>query len=270
MLKILSDVEALTIEIRTAGDYVRHLKAAQPGDSEAIAAAVAALLEAKAAYTAATGQPYDLPKGKSKKKSVAAAVSSHGSERQDVDITRQTATVSVNDPAWSLVNNTALDALAAKASAAQLGYYGEARQHSNCCWDRVMLKALRNPASSSSSDKPGKVRPQTPLVHHSYFVRTTAVEVIVRRWAAATEPEERAGTMIGPKKRPRRRVVVVGAGLDTLPLRLMEAWQQQRQPASSTNACSSSNEEAADGASIEADPLAKARHDDIVFIEVAH
>lgn len=270
MLKILSDIEALTIEIRTAGDYVRHLKATQPGDSEAIAAAVAALLEAKAAYTAATGQPYDLPKGKSKKKSVAAAVSSHGSESQEVDITRQTATASIKAPAWSLVNNTALDALAAKASAAQLGYYGEARQHSNHCWDRVMLNALRNPASSSSGDKPEKVRPQTPLVHHSYFVRTAAVEVIARRWAAATEPAELPGCVIGPKKRLRRRVIIVGAGLDTLPLRLMEAWQQQRRPASSTNACYSSNEEAANGASIEADPLVKARHDDIVFIEVSH
>ena len=268
-----SDLEALVTEIRTAGDHVRHLKATQPSDTEAIAAALTTLLEAKAAYSAAAGQPYDLPKSKSKKKQVTAALHSHDGKGQQVEggTTRQTR-VSGDAPAWSLVNNTALDALAAKASAAQMGYYGEARQQNVHCWDRAMLHALRNPTTgdSGSENKLGKVRPQTPLVHHSYFVRTTAVEAIVRRWAAATEPVDKTGSVIGQmRRRPRRRIIIVGAGLDTMPLRLLQAWQQQGpSTAKSAEACSSSNKEAANTASAEADSLANARHDDIDFIEV--
>jgi hypothetical protein len=64
-------------------------------------------------------------------------------------------------------------------------------------------------------------------VHHSYFVRATAVEAVVRRWAAATAPPvARPGSPTGPRPpQPRRRVVVLGAGLDTLPLRLLRAWR---------------------------------------------
>lgn len=81
-------LEKLQQEIAALGETVKSLKTADPVDKDAIAAAVASLLEAKKTYAANNdgigfdGQPYEEPMTKAQKKAKAKADQEAASSKQ--------------------------------------------------------------------------------------------------------------------------------------------------------------------------------------------
>ena len=105
------------------------------------------------------------------------------------------------------VQRTAVNALTAKAGAAAKGYFGHHTTHQK--WFDLMIK------HDSATTK--KVPRQSPLVHRAYFYRSAAIEKLVQRWLHETV------------KGRERQILVLGAGLDPLAFRILEAKAEDRE-----------------------------------------
>ena len=105
------------------------------------------------------------------------------------------------------VQRTAVSALTAKAGAAAKGYFGHHTTHQK--WFDLMIK------HDSSTTK--KVPRQSPLVHRAYFYRSAAIEKLVQRWLQETVQGR------------ERQILVLGAGLDPLAFRILEAKAEDRE-----------------------------------------
>lgn len=173
--------------IAEAGSDVRELKA-RKADALDIKASVSKLLALKASYAAKYGESVDPPMVPKAPKT---------SKIVKVEKTAAPNSYQQPPPSFSPVNNTAVDALAAKASCSSKGYFRDPAVH---LWHGIILKGLGAP-----------LRPQAPLVHHAAFYRSYAVELAVRRWIKDVAD---AGVSAW-------NVVIVGSGLDPLAPRLI-------------------------------------------------
>jgi len=173
----------LASQIEHVASLVRALKEKASVDKAEVSQAVKNLLRLKTEFEKTTGKPWPEPY----KKSAA--------------VPRKSPRATQEPPPWNFaaeltaVNRTAIEALAAKvAVASALSGGGE--------WEHLFMGSFGLTSGA---------RTCTPLVQRASFSRTSVVEAATRRWLATD-----AGAGTGA-----RQVVVVGAGLDTLPLRLL-------------------------------------------------